>query len=684
MEWDDEAAPRGLDLPRLFAAVFARKRWIVWPTLVAFLCALAFVSVTKPRYTATAKVILENGDNYFTRPEKAGPDAANIIDDMTVESEAEAAKSPDVERQAMAKLTPEDLAEFSDSGLLSLFSDRDDSPGDRRLDAFSKHVDIYPQTKTRVLLFEFTSVDRARAARGADALARAYLESQQQAKDAEAKSASKWLSEQIDALRVKVATAESRVEALRAQSGLLPVASGVAVPSQQLSEIAGQIAAARATASAATAKAAALRDMVRGGRLDDVAAVANDESLRRYAESRVALKAQIAELGRTLLPGHPRMKELAGQLAGLEQEIRSAAMKRVQGFEEDARIADDQVRSLQKAVTSQAKTVTSADADQVKLRELEIDAKTAREQLESYLTKYREAIARDAGGAVPADGRIIAYALTPATPSFPKTGPTLLLAPLAALFVSLGLVIARILLVEGGAAVPAAPVRSVAMRDPNLPFGIDPAPAPKAAPREESVRERHYWTSTVESFVDRLADTSGGESLALLVAGEGVTGALPAALVAARRLTRRGATALVDLGPSPPWLADMFDRERGGSVRIGLSDLVADPSAPAAHRDLSTPLDVIPSGDGEVRPEDLSRVLEALAHAYAFVVVHAADWRHRGAADLAGEMAAMLLVAPATEIRAVEARARAAFKDEGLAIKAVGTGPRAEAEERAA
>ena len=46
------------------------------------------------------------------------------------------------------------------------------------------------------------------------------------------------------------------------------------------------------------------------------------------------------------------MKELQGQLAGLEQEIRAAAMKRVHGFEEDARIAASQVKSLQQAVAS--------------------------------------------------------------------------------------------------------------------------------------------------------------------------------------------------------------------------------------------------------------------------------------------------------------------------------------------
>src|SRR5947208_12391760 len=100
-------------------------------------------------------------------------------------------------------------------------------------------------------------------------------------------------------------------------------------------------------------------------------------------------------------------------------------MRRVRSFEEDARISANQVKSLEGAVATQAKTVTSSDDDQVKLRELEIDAKTAREQLESYLTKYREALARNAANASPANGRIIAFARAAAEPSLPKAGPTL-------------------------------------------------------------------------------------------------------------------------------------------------------------------------------------------------------------------------------------------------------------------
>ena len=210
----------------------------------------------------------------------------------------------------------------------------------------------------------------------------------------------------------------------------------------------------------------------------------------------------------------------------------------------------------------------------------------------------------------------------------------MLLAPLAAFFVSLGLVVAKILLADGAAASalarrPAA--AAAARREPKLPFGIDP-PGPgrraEAARRARKARAAQPGPDGGD-FVDRLADTSGGESLPLIVAGDGRDGALPAALVAARRLTRRGPTALVDLGPSPSWLPDLFDRERdGGAVRTGLSDLVADVGAlaRAVHRDLSTPLDIFPPATGAVAPDDLPAALELLALHYDFVVVHAADW----------------------------------------------------------
>ena len=197
--------------------------------------------------------------------------------------------------------------------------------------------------------------------------------------------------------------------------------------------------------------------MLRDGRLDEIPQVAKDESLRRYVEQRVALKAQIALESRTLLPEHPRMKELNGELAGLDAEIRLAADKTVVGLENDAQLAAADVDSLSAALARQSKTVASGNAEDVQLRALELDAKTARDQLESYLQKYREAVAREADNAAPADARIIASANEPRAPAFPKKGPTILLATLAGLIVSASAVAAHALLTDapGAAARPA-------------------------------------------------------------------------------------------------------------------------------------------------------------------------------------------------------------------------------------
>ncbi len=59
----------------------------------------------------------------------------------------------------------------------------------------------------------------------------------------------------------------------------------------------------------------------------------------------------------------------------------------------------------------------------MQLRAYEREAKTLREQLESYLAKYREAVARDSENAEPADARIISRAIVRPSPPSRKNCP---------------------------------------------------------------------------------------------------------------------------------------------------------------------------------------------------------------------------------------------------------------------
>ena len=661
-----------IDLPQLFRAIVRRKWWIILPTILAFAAALAVVVVLPPRYTGVAKVLLENQESYYTRPDKATTDQPVALDPEAVQSQAETITSPDLARKAIAKLDLLSRPEFNQAAstgplsivlsMLGLTGSAAGQAGETRIvDLFLSRLTAFPVAKTRVLQIEFVSQDPELAARGANVVAQLFLESQENAKKDSAKAASAWLASKIDELRGKVAETDAKVENYRAQSGLLASSNNMTVPGQQLADLNTQLTTARTAQSEALAKAQLMRSLQKDGRLIDAPEFAKDESLRRYAEQRVALKAQIAQESRTLLPGHPRMKELTAQLQGLDGEIRIAVDKAARGVENDARLAAAQVASLNAALAAQSKTVASGNVDEVQLRALDLDAKAARDQLESYVQKYREAIARDADNAAPADARVISVASAPRSPTFPKKTETLALGTLAGLLLSTGIVVSHALLSQdSGAPRVEEPLLAVRRRED------------EAAPDRLLVDHEGPATDfadgdfpSAEALAAHLLAVDGADGgLSTLIAGEGSNGSLSTSLAVARALSRHGRAILVDLGQTQDWFADAFyrDAEDDGGSR-GMVELLAGEAsfAQVLRRDLSSGLDVIAAGSGAISGEGLDEVLDALAASYEFVVIHASDWR----ADLA--LAAMdhvhkaIVVAPAAKLPDALVHAREAM-----------------------
>ncbi len=699
---DDDQA-RGLT--RRVAGIQRRRRWVALTTLGAMLASSAFVLLAPPRFTGVAKVLLGNQESSLAKPDTAlGFDPAATIDDAAVQSQAEAVATADLARKALDKLGLAKNPEFGGNG----------KANQRAVDTFRSRLTVSAAPRSRVLRIEFVSRDPEFAARAADTVAEVYLQSQTEAKAEAARAAEARLAQKIEELRAKVADADARVAAFRTELGLLAGANGQTVSAEQLSDLDAQLAAARAAEAAATAKAELMRKLEREGRLEDAPASIADESMRRFVEQRVALKAEIAEASRTLLPLHPRMKELAAQLAGLDAQIRDAAAKKVRVFENDARLAVDQVASLGATLAQQSKSVAAGAADDVRRRVLDMEAKAARDELESTLQKYREAEARDADTAA-ADARVIAAAEPPRAPTFPKAWQTVLLATLAGFFVSTG-VAAAAALASGEsqrdraraapAFVPArsaprveepAPPTALASAEPNppereAPKGVEGRPSldgPKGVEGRPSVSEPRGVEGrpsvdglsaagaleSPEALAERLTRSKAKGDLVVLIAGRRSGRALEIALETARRLAAGGATLLVDLGATQDWFADILDREERDEVEVpGLADLIGGRAdfGEVIRRDLSSSLDVISSG-GALSGDALDDVFAALASTYARIVLHASDWRSapgRAAADIAD---AVVVVAPAARLRRAVDEAQESLGDAGPEILGFGT-----------
>lgn len=568
-----------IDLHAL-GAVLARKRgWIVVPTVLALVASLAVVNLVTPRYKSEARILIDGRENVFLRPNSDRTEERQALDAEAVTSQVQLVLSRDLAREIIKKNKLAERPEFDPvlqgiSPLKSLAAligiGRDPfamTPEERVLDAYYERLQAYAVDKSRVIVVEFQSADPELAARVANSIADGYLVLQQGVRQEQAKNASQWLAGEIENLRKKVSDAEARVEDFRSKSSLFVGTNNTTLSNQQMGELNTQLNNARSMKADTESKARLIREMLQSGKPIEASEVVNSELMRRLSEQRVTLRAQLAEQSSTLLGNHPRIKELKAQLGDLDNQIRDEAAKISRSLESDARIASGRVDGLTVSLEQLKKQAASTNGQDVQLRALEREAKAQRDLLETYLAKYREANTRETIDTAPTDGRIISRAIVSNTPAYPKKLPIVLIATIATLLLSSGVVVTGELLRQTAprtamAVGPAqAPVRQEPMVvqrpvEPVVDRGNDPVLA-EPAPLQPAMAPDVGVSEFAE--IERLADSlraAGAAARKITVLGTASGEAITlSALTLARHLSRDARVVVVDLAASSPTIA---------------------------------------------------------------------------------------------------------------------------------
>jgi polysaccharide biosynthesis transport protein len=619
-----------IDFVSLGRALRAKKLAIIVPVLVAFGLGFATVESITPLYQSTASLILQPQESSFTRPLVDTRSDQQAIDDQAVASQVQLLKSREVASQAITRIGLAGNPEFDPAartpGMLRTLlqslslrrSSKVDPDDDRILDSYFNALDVYQIERSRVLTIVFTSANPEVAAKAANAIADIYIDMQSAKKHGESVGASEALSPQIEALRQKVAKAEAAVEDFRAHNSLFVSSNNANLSTQQLADVTAQLSSARAQLVDAQSKAQLLREMIRSGRPLDVPDLMNNELIRRLSEQRAGLAAQLALEQQTLLPAHPRIKELMAQLAALDNQLVAEAQKAVRSLENDANLVKARVDALTDQLDRQKGAAAASNEKEVALRALEREAKAQRDLLESYLSRFREASTRAAVEDLPPDARVISRAIAPAAPYFPKKGPILLIVTLAALVLSTAFVTARELLsgrafvpVERG--LPAAPAPILASPAVALPLAQRIEAMTAAGRQAPPAVMPAAVSSETTAFADLLARCRRriGRAHSLVVSGPADGEAISAmASQLGRRLADEGIrTVLVDLAAGPP----------AGIGEIGLGDIVAGAASftDAITGDAYSRLHLIPAGRGieDLDPSTVTTQAELVYHA---------------------------------------------------------------------
>jgi polysaccharide biosynthesis transport protein len=629
-----------LDLGALLSAL-RRKAWLLVLIGIAVAAATYLgLSYVAPIYKAGARVLIEVRESFLTRPRDTTETAVALqVDESAIQSYVEILRSRDIAETVIDRLgldrRPEFDPEARPSVLANLLflaglrqSPADTSIRERAVETYYDRLDIYPVGRSRVIAVDFASPDPQLSAEVANAVTDAFLDVQNQAKRDATGAATRWLEEEITRLRQRVAEAEAAVEAFRSGSELFPSANDGSLTSQQLTDLNAELARAKAARSEAEARAELIRQLLQeGGSLETSAEVLSAPLIQRLRERQVALASEIAELSATHLPGHPRIEALTMQRTDLEEQIRREAEKILQSLETAARVAAARQNALTESLNEAKAAAAQANEESIGLRALEREARAERELLEAFLARYREAVARTDSDYLPADARIISRAVAPLNPSFPKKTMLSIVAAIAALMLTVALILTReftsgraFRIVSAGAG-PAhdAPDLARERRQPELDLDEigTPAPAPPIAVPEDA-------PGTVE-LARALADPA--VRLALFVGAEGGEGAGEVALAAARLAAEDGARpVLLDIGVKPSPVL-------GGDATPGLGELLSGNAAfgEVIRRMEGSRIHFIAMGSAEEDPplQRLSLVIGALAHTYDKVVVVAdalGDW----------------------------------------------------------
>jgi uncharacterized protein involved in exopolysaccharide biosynthesis/Mrp family chromosome partitioning ATPase len=681
------------DMRGLGRVLWSKKTKILGITLLSAATAFAVVNAMTPRYRSESRLLLEARENVFLRAEadKNGGDRNNI-DTEAVTSQIQLVLSRDLAREVIKQANLASQPEFDPSSagmslsksLLGLFGvGRDPStltPEERTLESYYDRLNVYAVEKSRVIAIDFDSANPDLAAKVANTIAETYLKLQQSSKQDQTRAAGNWLAGEIADLRTKVADAEAKVDAYRTKSNLFSGSNNTSLPSQQLTEINSQIAAARGQKADLEARARQLREVIRSGKPIESSDIANSDSMRRLIEQRNALRSQLAEQSTTLLDQHPRIKELKAQIAEVEREMHTEGERLARQLENDAKVAGDRLETLTASLDTVKKLASQTNEQDVQLRALERDAKTERDLLESYLAKYREATARDNINAAPPEARIISRASPAIKPDYPKKLPTVLIAAFAAFALSAGFTVTGALLSPppsygygyAPAAYAAPAYMPAPMAAPVMPRVASPPLMPSAMPPPMS--SAPMSVNTVEQIAFSLRQSGDAGRRVTVIGAMRNAGTTYAAIALSRVLAKDSNVVLVDLAFGAPNLSIISIDPKAP----GIAELVRGTASfgDIITRDQYSTVHLISTGhvgsDAAMLSASpmLATVVEALVRSYDHVVIDigsAADIEVERFAPLAGR--AVLVAAdpanPATRA-ARERLVQAGFADVSL------------------
>jgi polysaccharide biosynthesis transport protein len=432
---------------------FLGREWrlIALVTGLTVVLGATYVALSPSKYTAQADMIIDTKRVTWTQTEMASEN--RTVEDASVESEIETTKSEKVAEAVIRHLHLTEDPEFVGSGpglrrrIFSLFKlagpeqePSNDELVQRALATVKDNLRVTRLGRSYIEQIAYTSLDRDKAAKIANAFADAYIEDQLQAKFEATRRASAWLEQRIGELRQQASDAYKAVQDFKSENSIIIGVDGKLASEVELDQLGIALAKARADTSQARAKLDRISrvleqrsDKENSLNIPDpvVTDALSNPVITKLRQQFLDDQNKESEWSARYGPDHTAARNLRAEMAALQRAIWDEISRIAESYKSELQIAKSQEESIDKRMIEVFQKSGATRQSQVRLRELETAANTYRGIYETFLSRFTQSVQQQSFPST--EARIVTVASPPRGPSSPKVTLTIALAAICGL-----------------------------------------------------------------------------------------------------------------------------------------------------------------------------------------------------------------------------------------------------------
>jgi polysaccharide biosynthesis transport protein len=417
-----------------YLMILMKRRWTI---LVVFVCVFtvgALRTLTEtPIYQATVQLLIERqAPRILAQPE-------GLSSEYSSSEEFYQTHYKLLEGKALARKIVQKLDLKNNPGYSSIFQslppNADEAMKQRAeeslIAAIAGGITVTPIAKSSLVNISFSHPDPKFATTLVNALAQGYIEQSLDLRFAASQEAEVWLKQKLVEGRKKLEDSEAKLNEYKRAHNIVGLDDKESITTQKLEKLNHDLLAAQTRRMEVETR---FKEVSQGRPITEVL---NNPLITLMKGQEARLSAEQSELSRKYGADHPRMLQLANELAATRSKIGAEMSQVVQAIKNEYNMAKGQEENLKKALEAQKSDTQDMSDKTIQYRVLLRDVETTRALYENMLKSLTATTATENLPAI--NIRIVYPATVPGAPISPNKSRNLTIAAAMGLLLSCGL-----------------------------------------------------------------------------------------------------------------------------------------------------------------------------------------------------------------------------------------------------